>query len=166
MGYYTDFSGKFNLNKPLAENHAAYLRKFSETRRMKRDVSILGNMPDPVRESVGLSVGYDGGYFVGGSGYAGQERDASILEYNHPPAGQPGLWCQWVPNGDGSAIVWDDGEKFYDYVEWIEYLVEHFLKPWGYVLNGKVKWYGESDNDRGLIEIIDNVVKTKIGTVV
>jgi hypothetical protein len=77
---------------------------------------------------------------------------------------QPGLWCQWVPNNDGTAIVWDEGEKFYEYVAWIEYIVEHFISRWGYVLNGEVNWTGEDSDDRGIIKITDNEVK--IGTAV
>ena len=51
---------------------------------------------------------------------------------------QPGLWCGWRPNEDGTVIEHDGGEKFYDYTEWIQYLVHHFLEPWGYKLNGDV----------------------------
>lgn len=71
---------------------------------------------------------------------------------------QPGLWCQWVPNHDGSAIEWDGGEKFYEYIEWIEYLTAHFLGPWGYTLNGEVQWQGEESEDMGLIRIVYNEV--------
>lgn len=172
MGYTTDFDGQFDLNKPLASQHKAYLEAFASTRRMKRDAYITEGRPDPVRLAAGLPVGLDGGYFVGEGGHAGQgEHNADyetigILSYNYPPNGQPGLWNQWVPNDDGTAIQWDGGEKFYNYIEWIEYLIEHFLKPWGYVLNGEVEWFGEDSNDRGLICIEDNVVKTKIAKIV
>lgn len=79
---------------------------------------------------------------------------------------QPGLWCQWIPNGDGTAIVWDEGEKFYEYVEWIEYLIHHFLAPWGYELDGSVTWQGEETDDKGIIVITSNVVSVGIGRVV
>jgi hypothetical protein len=105
-------------------------------------------------------------YFVDATGKFGQGKDASILEYNHPPSGQPGLWCLWVPNFDCSGIIWDGGEKFYDYVEWIEYLITHFLKPWGYTLNGTVFWNGEESGDTGKIVITNNVVTTKRGKIV
>ena len=172
MGYTTDFSGEFNLNKPLAPAHKAYLELFANTRRMKRDAYTTEDRPDPVRLAAGLPIGLDGGYFVGEGGHAGQgDMNADygkigIVAYNYPPCGQPGLWCQWAPNDDGSAIAWDGGEKFYNYVEWIEYLIQHFLKPWGYVLNGEVEWIGEDANDRGMIVIEDNVVKTKIARIV
>ena len=160
MGYSTDFFGSFKLDKQLSSEHAAYLSQFSETRRMQRDVSVTSVLDnDPIRIAAGLPVGVDGGYFVGGSGYAGQDRDESIVEYNNPPDGQPGLWCQWIPSEDGTEIEWDGGEKFYNYVEWIKYLIEHFLKPWGYVLNGEVEWRGEEYDDHGNIVIENNNVK-------
>ena len=159
MGYTTYFNGQFDLDKPLTLSQAAYLAKFAETRRMVRDPEKALTLPDPIREAVGLGIGRQGGYFVGGSGDFGQDRDISILDYNNPPADQPSLWCQWVPDASGISIVQDEGEKFYGYVEWIEYLIEHFLGPWGYVLNGSVSWEGEDSDDRGIIYIKDNVVE-------
>jgi len=166
MGYTTDFYGEFNLNKPLSNAHKAYLEAFAQTRRMTRDDKIASKMEDPIRIAAGLPVGIDGGYFVNGVGDFGQDEDASVKNSNNPPAGQPGLWCQWVPSDDGTSIVWDQGEKFYNYVEWIEYLVERFLKPWGYVLNGEVEWQGEERDDRGMIAIENNVVKVKVAKVI
>jgi len=160
MGYDTDFEGQFAVTPPLADNHRTYLAKFSETRRMKRNAEMTAGRPDPLREAVGLPVGIDGGYFVGAEGFAGQEQAQDIVNGNAAPSGQPGLWCQWVPTEDGTAIEWDGGEKFYDYVEWLEYLIEHFLKPWGYRLNGEVKWQGEDMDDRGLLTVTDTEVAT------
>lgn len=142
----------------IKPDHIAYLQAFSNTRRMKRDPAIADKFPDPVRHKVGLPIGKEGGYFVAGRGVAGQDRDQSILDYNNPPKGQPGLWCHWKPTEDGTAILWDQGEKFYDYVKWIDYLIAHFLGPWGYVLNGVVKWVGEDRSDRGKIVIKENDV--------
>lgn len=78
----------------------------------------------------------------------------------------PGLWNQWVPNNEGDEISWDGGGKFYEYVEWIEYLLTHFLIPWGYVLNGEVYWDGEGSDDRGVIAITNNEVRVKHGHIV
>jgi hypothetical protein len=142
----------------LKPGHAAYLKQFSKVRRMRRAPRKLKHLPDPLREAVGLPLGKEGGYFVSGGGPAGQDHDASVLDYNRPPAGQPGLWCHWVPNELGTAIVWNGGEKFYDYVEWLQYLIDHFLAPWGYLLNGDMKWAGEHESDRGTISVKDNQV--------
>lgn len=161
MGYHTDFFGRFKLSHPLSDAHRVYLTKFSQTRRMKRDPTVASNLQDPDRNAVGLPLGEDAGYFVGGTGFAGQDKDDSVLDYNKHPEGQPGLWCQWIPSSDGMYIVWDEGEKFYDYVEWLVYIVNHFLKPWGYTLSGKCSWRGEDDGDVGLIIVHNNVVECR-----
>jgi hypothetical protein len=143
----------------LRPEHAAYLLAFRETRRMKRDPAKAAALHDPVREAAGLPLGPEAGYFVGGGGLRGQDGDESVLDYNWPPQGQPGLWCHWVPDERGTSVGWDGGEKFYDYVEWLQYLLQHFLGPWGYLVNGEVSWQGEEDADRGTILVADNVVR-------
>jgi hypothetical protein len=145
----------------LRPEHAAYLVKFSETRRMKRDATKAAGLPDPTREAVGLPLGEEAGYFVGGGGFMGQDDDESVLDHSDPPSGQPGLWCNWQPNKDGTAIVWSGAEKFYAYVDWLDYLIDNFLRPWEYVLNGKVRWRGQERDDRGIITVKDNQVTTE-----
>lgn len=159
MGYTTNFTGEFLLDKPLAAEHKAYLCLFNETRRMKRDSKKAMNLADPVREAAGLPVGAEGEYFVGGIGSFGQGRDVSVIDGNLPPKTQPGLWNQWRPSDDGTNIAWDGGEKFYKYIEWLEYLITNFLEPWGYKLNGEVEWESESSDDIGKIVVTDNVVE-------
>lgn len=161
MGYSTDFNGRFELDRPLAPQHKAYLDAFSRTRRMQRDETKTASRPDSLREAVGLPVGVQGGYFVGSTVDLGQEQTDDVTQYNDPPVGQPGLWCQWSPSDDSAAIIWDSGEKFYNYVEWIAYLIDHFLAPWGYVVNGEVDWSGESSGDIGKIVVTDNAVSVK-----
>lgn len=147
MGYHTNFSGAFQLNKPLTVKDFQFLKKINETRRMKRNV--------------GSEYGVEGEFYVDGGGFAGQNHESNIIDFNIPPRTQPGLWCKWTPNEDGTAIEWDGGEKFYNYVEWIKYIIEKILSPKGYVLNGEVNWYGEDRYDEGVICITDNVVTTK-----
>jgi hypothetical protein len=158
MGYTTEFEGQFEISPNLSLDHKEYLQAFSDTRRMKRDPVKAVLLPDPRRQSVNLPIGEESCYFVGGLGFAGQDMDESISSYNASPIGQPGLWCQWIPNEDGSAILWNGGEKFYNYVEWLSYIIDNFLIPWGYVLNGTVTWQGEDEEDRGIISVADNTV--------
>ena len=146
MGYTTDFSGKFNLNKSLTVNDFSFLNKLNETRRMARNVD--------------EKYGVEGEFFIGGKGMGGQDNDSTIIDYNRPPKTQPGLWCQWRPTEDGEGIEWDGGEKFYNYVQWLEYIIKNILAPRGYVLNGEVKWRGEDFDDTGTIVVLDNVVNT------
>lgn len=159
MGYTTEFTGAFTLDKPLRPEHAAYLRKFNTTRRMQRADYDAAGLPDPEREAAGLPLGGpDAPYFVGGVGSFGQGSDRSVRDRNEPPEGQPGLWCQWQPTEDNNGIQWDGGEKLYHYTEWLRYIVQHFLKPWGYVLDGRVRWQGEEPDDQGTIVASNNNV--------
>ena len=59
---------------------------------------------------------------------------------------------------DNNQLVWDEGEKFYEYIEWLEYLIENFFEPLGYVLNGQISWTGEDYDDRGIIAVVNNRV--------
>lgn len=148
----------YRLFHGLKKEHHAYLTKFSDTERMQRDPSIAETLGDAERAAVGLPIGPEGAFFVGATGYKGQDEDASVVDASSPPTGQPGLWCDWAPNEDGTAIQWNGAEKFYYYLEWIQYLIDHFLGPWGYLLNGEVNWQGEEESDRGVITITDNLV--------
>jgi len=134
MGYTTQFTGSFRLTPPLSPAHKAYLLAFANADHMKRDPEMAARLPDPPRQAVGLPVGPDGGYYVGEY----FRDDPSVIDFHSQPWGQPNCYCQWIPSEDGTAIAWDGGEKFYDYVEWLEYLIKHFLHRWGYVVKAKL----------------------------
>ena len=85
MGYHTDFEGSFQLSKPATEQQIAYLNRFSYTRRVKRDVTIL-------KETQGGAYGLNDEYGVEGEFFVG-ECEKSIIDINRPPSTQPGLWC-------------------------------------------------------------------------
>lgn len=151
MGYTTEFAGNVTIEPPLNAEEIGYLKKFNETRRMDR-----GNGP----------------YYVDGTGDFGQGHDSDIRDFNRPPAGQPGLWCHWTPTDDGTAIEWDGGEKFYYSVEWMQYLIEHFLAPGAkaastlpflqanHTVSGTIKAQGEEMSDRWKLVVAGNVVTT------
>jgi hypothetical protein len=77
----------------------------------------------------------------------------------------PDYWCQWVASDDGRAIYWNGGEKFYDYVEWIRYILDAILKPAGFGLVGEVVWNGEESSDVGKIIAKGNEIDTKRATI-
>lgn len=168
MGYTTDFYGEFDVSPVLTPKHYAYLTAFAGTRRMKRNAALTAALPDPLREAVGLPVGPEGAFYVdaAATSYRGQSTTADVVDSNNPPADQPGLWCQWVPGFGGAGIEWDGGEKFYRYVEWITYLIDTFLKPWGYTVKGEVEWQGEDREDRGKIVVENNEVIERSGRMV
>lgn len=120
MGYSTEFSGGFKLNRELTHKEWIELRK-------------LGKV------------------------YERTEYE----KYTDPPETIPGSYLQWVPNEDGTEIVWNGVEKFYDYIHWLRWLIKHYLKPHGLVLNGEIRWQGEDIEDVGMIVVVDNKVTTR-----
>lgn len=143
------------------------------------------NTPEAIYGVDGEYFAFDNPNADGWSTFRGQVNDGTVIDHNTPPgqvpygdksfkdsyaennrreqAGecQPGLWCQWIITEDGTELQWDGGEKFYNYVEWLKYLINHFFSKWGILLNGEVYWYGEEDSDKGVIVVKDNVIKLK-----
>ena len=114
-------------------------------------------------------MGAGGAFYVGDAGGGFQDdtaewraslRQFGVVDYNKPPSGQPGLWCQWTPTSDGAGLQWDGEEKFYEYDTWLQYLIDHFLVPWGYQVSGAINWSGEEDGDVGILEVKGNRVLT------
>jgi hypothetical protein len=171
MGYTTDFSGSFDLDKKLTDDQAKYLFMFSGTRRMKRDPKKLVKDPNVNKECLELlkklnfDIGHEADLYCGDESDMGQDQ-IGVIDYNNHPTSQPSLWCQWVPTSDLKGIEWDSGENFYEYIKWIEYIIKTFLKPWKLKLNGKVTWYGESSHDTGKIIINNNNVTIKEGKII
>ena len=148
MGYTTTFDGEVRIDPPLNQEEIQFLTEFSQSRRMDRK---------------------EGPYEL---------EDRNVLDDNNPPEGQPSLWCNWVPTHDGEAIVWNEVEKFYESVEWMQYLIDHFLKPnaiakdalpflqANHTLNGEIFAQGEEPDDVWKLVVTDNVVEYKQGRVV
>ena len=173
MGCITKFTGQWKLNKRLLNKHINYLTLFSEIRHVKHDERKMEKVRDDLRKSVGLPVGSEGSYCL--------SDDSFVLFHNVPPGQlsydedieffqligknkelietgqcQPSLWCDWKPNDEGDAIIWNDVKSFFEFIPWIKYLIKHFLGRWGYKLNGDVKW--SNKDGWGTIHIVDNEV--------
>lgn len=79
-------------------------------------------------------------------------------------AGAPDGYFQWKPTRDGKGIEWDGGEKFYDYVEWLQWLIDAKLTPWGIMLSGSVTYSGEKRGDCGTLRVAGGqVAKVELG---
>lgn len=158
MGYDTQFEGHVEVSPPLNEHEVEYLNRFASTRRMEHKQGPYA----AVRGSDGL-----------------YRDDPDVINYNSPPAGQPGLWCQWVVTDDGKFIEWDEGEKFYNAEEWMVYIIGHFLMPGGlasksgdpqfehftfdHTVNGEIGARGDDFDDIWTLVVTDNVVSTVAG---
>lgn len=119
----------------------------------------------------------EGPYAVPGNPYAPEPHDDAGERYNRSAPGQPQLYCQWVPVGGGLGISYDGHEKFYRPIEWLTYLIEHFLaaEAWAsytddpqfdgftfdHVVSGIVVACRRDTHELFTIEVRDNeVVKT------
>jgi hypothetical protein len=109
MGFTTDFIGHIDIEPVLNAAEIAYLAAFSRSRRFDRA---------------------GGPYFVPANPFEERSGDVDDIDrYNTPAPGQPQLWCQWTPCLQGCCLAFDGVEKFYQPVRWMEYLIDHFLKP-------------------------------------
>ena len=161
MGYTTEFYGSIGFNKPITMELANYINEFSRVRHIKRDAEKIKEVyPNWEELCFNGRLGNEGEFFIGEKSFS--ERDASIIDYNRPPNSQPGLWCQWIINEDGE-LAWDGNEKFYEYEEWMKYLIKHFFDPSGYILNGEIEFQGEDRDDFGFICVKNNVVTIEYG---
>lgn len=147
MGYTTEFTGHVTVSPPLNPAEIAYLDKFADTRRMNRPAGPYATTDD-------------------------RYSDLGRIGYNTSPEGQPGLWCNWEPTRDGTAIKWNGFEKFYDADAWMAYLIDHFLQPGGkaqghpgfedftfdHVVNGEIKAQGEDPDDTWTLHVTSNAV--------
>ncbi len=163
MGYHTTFEGAFDISPPLAEHHRAYLQKFADVRHMRRDAAITETMPDPLRIAVGLPIGEDALYYVGSEARFGQDYDSpGVVDASDMPSGAPELWCNWEPTDDRRGLQWNQAEKFRKYVEWLQFLIDRFLVPWGYTISGQVAFQGRDAGDSGFVKVQNNkAIKVK-----
>jgi len=60
---------------------------------------------------------------------------------------------------DRGYILPEEGESRHGVYLWLHLLLEHFLTPRGYVLNGEITWDGEDPDDLGCIYVKDNQIE-------
>ena len=160
MGYTTEFTGSLTITPPLNINEVVFLRKFNATRHCTHKVTPYA------MDATGGCTG------------------RSCIDSG---PGVPGFWNKWKSSDDGTELLWDGREKFYSYVEWLDWLITHFFKPdpechgaeipiingmgmssapsvfpaSGHLLNGIIEWEGEESSDVGRIVVCDNVIFTQ-----
>lgn len=70
-------------------------------------------------------------------------------------------YCQWEIVEDGSKLVWDGGEKFYDGPAWLKYVIDTFVKPAGSTAAGALLAQGEEVGDVWYLIVEDGRVYTQ-----
>jgi hypothetical protein len=82
---------------------------------------------------------------------------AKLKDLPAPPA----YHCDWAVSEDGDTLSWNGNEKFYDYVEWLQWMIDNFFSKWGVTVDGTVHYQGDEIGDHGKITIKNNVIKKK-----
>jgi hypothetical protein len=168
MGYSTEFRGQLSVTPPLTPEQLAFITAFNDTRRMGRDNKVLmevhkgeHGLPGADKTNADEVYGKFGEYYVG-------DDNLGVFDQNAAPGQsqifgnsecQPGLWCGWTVYADdetNQTFEHDGGEKFYNYVEWLQYMIKFFFIPWGVMLNGEIDWRGEDWEDNGVITVVNN----------
>ena len=158
MGYTTEFKGQFDFDEPISEKLAKYINAFSDMRHVKRDIDAYKkNNPDWQSKGFNGDAGVDGEFIIDNTP-VNPDTNRAVIDYNTPPGSCPSLWCQWIITEDNAHLKWDGAEKFKQYDKWLEYLIENFIAPSGYVLNGDIEYQGEADDDFGTLSVRDNRV--------
>ena len=161
MGYTTWFEGGLTPNKPFKKEFINYINAFSEKRHEPRDVEIIKRSdPDWAKHCLDGNLGPYGMYYVG-------NFDEGVIDRSLAKSYTcPGYWCNWCINEATGVVEWNGGEKFYQYTDWLIYLIENFFEPAGYILNGEFIWIGEDSEDRGKISVVNNKVSEFLGEIV
>lgn len=156
MGYTIEYIGSFELNKPLTEEHAKFLRDFAKTRHYVRIFpendpnGIFFTDPDGKLEPTWKDPEYKEICLSEHPNALRKKKEYELskwgcIEYNDVTPGMPSFYCQWVPTEDNIGIKWAGHEKFYKAYHWLQFIIKHYLEPWGYVLNGMVEIRNGSD---------------------
>lgn len=89
-----------------------------------------------------------------------------LLEFNEDPdtieGTHPDSYMQWVPTETLDGIVWDGNEKFYNYTEWMQWLVQ-WLQARGIDAKGELLWSGEDAGDAGVLTVAGGVATADAG---
>jgi hypothetical protein len=110
MGYDTRFTGRFALSRPLTAEESAILEAVHDHRHqedLELPYAVLEERPVKIEREI-FKPCYIGEWFNNYEKY-------------------PSYYCQWTVSPNKRALVWDKGEKFYNYVSWLKYLISHFF---------------------------------------
>tara|TARA_R100001463_G_scaffold15141_7_gene39623 strand:- start:12571 stop:13122 length:552 start_codon:yes stop_codon:yes gene_type:complete len=82
----------------------------------------------------------------------------------------PSIYNKWeiiddVEHGitDIHCLAWNGGQKFYQYVNWLKFIVSDFLQPKGIYLKGKIRFSGEDVEDAGVITAHLQTIRVRNG---
>ena len=107
MGLHTSYLGHIRIAPALSPDEIEFVRRFNETRHCGEDSAPLRTVQHP----------------------AENESTGDVGAYNRAAPGMPGLWCPWTCCAAGCCLHWDGVEKPDSPQQWLEYLIDRFLRP-------------------------------------
>ena len=155
MGYTTYFDGGFSFNKKIDDRLRDYINGFANTRHMLYNTEKIKKDYEFYRIfTYDGNLGENGCLINDAKGLLDGFKTEYVLDYNNSGA-CPSLWAQWIVSDDGPELVWDGGEKFYEYDKWLVFYINNFFKKEDIILNGVSYYFGEDSQDAGFL-IVDN----------
>jgi hypothetical protein len=80
----------------------------------------------------------------------------------------PDYKCQWeiFEYNRGSWLAAPDESANADAdFDWLRYIAQELLGPWGYEVQGKIRWQGDENDDRGIVYAEGNQVEAVEDTI-
>jgi hypothetical protein len=109
MGYDTHYVGHIQVTPPLNNAEFEYLTAFAETPHVAEDPSPYAVSDNPRAPRP-----------VGPKGYSVLNRRDDL----------PDCICPWIPSCGGRCfVIKDDRGQHHDAAKWLQWIVDHFLKP-------------------------------------
>ena len=179
MSNMTNLYGHFVLDRPLTAEQIAYLEHFLQMKRYIWDEAFIQGFPDPLREAVSLPVGLQGMYFTGCNDQTFDALQPGIIRDYFDPfkvpyepeevqqevkaryplvLALPRGHAPWGPTADDMGMSGDRVDNWREPVAWLQFLLDHFLLPWGYELKGEVV-YKTFEGEEGRFVVRDNRVR-------
>lgn len=82
------------------------------------------------------------------------------IDYHKANPGMPSLYCHWIPLDDNKTLKWDN-EDFSKGLDWLKFIIENYINPWRYQLNGEL-YVTNADSEfpfeSGKIIVTDNII--------
>ena len=154
-----EITGTLKITPEPNESIKNLLQGLNRTRRMARDIGKLAELNNISPVMAERLYGKEGELYYEDFPNSDQTRDPSIIDYNRPPGNQPSLWNNWILDPETSTLSWEPHDKFYNYREWLTYIIDDILAPDGYKVNGYIKWVGdEHPLDRGYTCVNNNII--------
>lgn len=76
----------------------------------------------------------------------------------------PSMHCDWRITSDSMGIEWNSREKFYQYVPWLQVIIDDFLLEMNIRTQGEVAYWGDGQfEDCGTIVVENSVITVKKG---